>query len=145
VSHDLKIIGLLNKDELVEKGPTDNRLYKFELNHKPDGLWVLLLQRAGLQISEVTLSANADQVELWAGAASSLSVKEVLAHAKRAVAQANADASESEALFNKKAQEKADALAAAQASFVSEVDELDFSDSEPVPDPLGDMGTDPLA
>jgi hypothetical protein len=149
MAYDLKITGLANRDELVDKGPQDFRLYKFSLNHAPDGFWVLLLQSAGLKMPEVTLSANADQVELWATANADVSVKTVLAKAKQAVSQANADANESDAQFNSKAEEKAAAMQEAQQALVAELDDLDFSD-EPASASddadvggLDDMGTLP--
>jgi len=133
VAYDIKITDLINKKELVDAGTAENRLYKFALNAEPDGFWVLLMQRAGLGYSDVTLSASADQSELWASAAGTISVKVVLNTAKQAVAQANADANESESQFNRAAQEKADALAEAQVAFTAEVDDLDFgSDPESV-------------
>ena len=66
MAYEIKITGLANKNELVEQGQKGDRLYKFSLSGAPDGFWVLLLQGAGQQFPDVTLSANADQQELWA-------------------------------------------------------------------------------
>ena len=130
MAYDIKITDLINKKELVDAGTAENRLFKFSLNSHPDGFWVLLMQRAGLAFTDVTLSASADQGELWASAAGTISIKAVLNTAKKAIAQANSDANESEAHFNQAAKDKADALAAAQEAFTAEVEELDF-DSDP--------------
>lgn len=151
VAYDIKITDLMNKKELVDAGPQDNRLYKFELSEAPSNFWVLLLQRAGHQFKDVTISGNADQTELWASAAGTVSVKHVLDCAKRSVAQANADANESDAQLNRQQREREESLAAAQQTFVSEVDELDFTDlaeaptATPAPAPTTsiDDGTDP--
>lgn len=145
MARDIKITGLANKDELLEQPRERFLLYKFSLSGAPDGLWVLLLQQAGLQFPDVTLSANAGQAELWASAAPDVSARLVLDCAKRAVAQANAEAAESDRHFDSAAREKADAQAAAaaaaeaeaaarkeaeaaKAALASELDGLDFDE-----------------
>jgi ribosomal protein L12E/L44/L45/RPP1/RPP2 len=138
MAYDIKITGLKNRDELLEKGGADHRLYKFELSGSPDNLWVLLLQRAGLEYPEVTISASADQDELWASATSDISVQEVLGTARKAVSLANADANESDRQFNQAAEAKAAAEAEAKERLVSELDTLSFEEDataglEPVP------------
>lgn len=127
--YDLKITGLANKDELKHEGPKDHRLYKFTLSEAPDGFWVLLLQQAGRAFSEVTISGNAGSTELWASADASVSVKQVLADAKRAVAQANVDATASDEQFSRAAKEKASVAAVQQDTLAKELDELDFSEA----------------
>lgn len=128
MAYDLKITGLANKDELKREGPKDHRLYKFTLSAPPDNFWVLLLQQAGRAFSEVTISGNAGSTELWASADASVSVKKVLDDAKRAVAQANADANASDAQLGGGARAQAATAAAQQQALVQELDELDFSE-----------------
>lgn len=131
MAYDLKITGLANRDELKREGPKDHRLYKFTLSEPPDNFWVLLLQQAAHAFPEVTISGNAGSTELWASADASVSVKKVLDDAKRAVAQANADANASDEQLGRAARERAGAAAIQQDTLVKELDELDFS--EPVP------------
>lgn len=145
MARDIKITGLANKDELLVQPHERFRLYKFALSGAPDGLWVLLLQQAGAQFPDVTLSGNAGQAELWASAAPEVSAHHVLACAKRGVAQANAEAAESDRFFDREARERAEAEAAAKAeaeaaaragaeaeaakaALASELDELSFDD-----------------
>lgn len=130
MAYDLKITGLANKDALKAEGPKAHRLYKFALNQAPDGLWVLLLQQAGRDVPDVTVSGNAGQTELWASANADVSVKRVLEGAKRAVKQANADANASDAQFNRAAEEEAASVASFQQQLVAEIDELSFDDDE---------------
>lgn len=143
MTYDLRITGLANKDDLVREGAGAHRLYKFTLNTPPDSFWVLLLQQAGQRLSDVTVSGNANQTELWASARSDVPVKQVLGAAKQAVAQANVDANESNAQFRRAAAEKADAMRAFEQELkapppeerhqlAAELEQLSFDD-EPAP------------
>lgn len=126
MAYAIAITDLLNKDELKQASPSSTRLYKFSLSGEPDGLWVLLLQQAGYDYPEITLSANKDTDELWASADSDVSVKRILAVCKEAVQKANTNGNESQAQFDRAEQEREAALTTAHDTFVSEVDELDF-------------------
>jgi hypothetical protein len=147
VSYAFKITGLANKKELIEQADQDYRLYKFALNDAPDGFWVLIFQQVGRDYREVTLSGNDGQAELWATASPNLSVKHVLRTAQRAVTQANAEANEANARFNKDEQEKAAREAAAQARLAAELDELNFDEpglDEPIVPAEPDERTEPM-
>lgn len=139
MTYDLRITGLANKDDLVRESAGAHRLYKFTLNAPPDSFWVLLLQQAGQRLSEVTVSGNANQTELWASARSDVPVKQVLGAAKQAVAQANVDANESDAQFRRAAAEKADSMRAFEQELkatpapqrdqlAAEIEQLSFDD-----------------
>lgn len=125
--YDLKITGLANRDELKRESAKDHRLYKFTLSKAPDNFWVLLLQQAGRGFPDVTISGNAGSTELWVSAPASVSVQKVLDDTKRAVAQANADATASDKQLGLSDGKRAASPAAQQDTLAKELDELDFS------------------
>ncbi len=146
MAYRLTITGLANKHELLKQDSKAYRLYKFALSEPPDGFWVLMLQSAGRDIQDVTLSANQGHLELWASANKAVSVTRVLEAAKGAVRQANSQASDSEEEYKRAAaeaeaakaemeerwaraeRERAAELAGYEQQLVAEIDDLSFED-----------------